>query len=59
MNTRAAVWTTSETEGSGIRSTMSTWIQQHTAGLDLFSSALFCLWLSTVSLLPLFFTGMM
>jgi len=31
---------------------MSAWIQQKFDSLDFFSSALFCLWLTTASLLP-------
>ncbi len=31
---------------------MSTWIQQKVASTDVFSNALFCLWLSTASLVP-------
>jgi len=32
---------------------MSAWIQQRVGAMDLFGSALFCLWLSTASLTPL------
>jgi hypothetical protein len=38
---------------------MSAWIQQKLAAMDLFSSALFCLWLSTASLLPSLFMDLL
>jgi hypothetical protein len=38
---------------------MSAWIQQKVGGMDLFSSALFCLWLSTASLLPSLFMDLL
>jgi hypothetical protein len=38
---------------------MSIWIQDKFAALEPLSNALFCVWLSIVSLVPSFFLGMM
>jgi hypothetical protein len=53
------LWIARDTEGSQEMVIMSAWIQQKLASMDPLSSALFCLWLSTASLVPLFFMGMM
>ncbi|MEO8315011.1 MAG: hypothetical protein ABI645_09475 [Pseudomonadota bacterium] len=38
---------------------MSIWIQDKFAALEPLSSALFCLWLSLVGVVPTFFLGIM